>query len=112
VRLVAIEAEISAGAKALRSYIESIDYFEGAFAPKAALDAGVSAVIEAADAASDQSPAGRLAAAATALRAAIDAGGYGSYVSDQQCAAGAGAVLVAVARLRTQERAKAGDANA
>jgi hypothetical protein len=106
---MATEAEIGTGARALCSYIESVNYFEGAFAPETALDAGASDAIKAADAASDQSPAGRLKAAAAALRAAIDASGYGSYVSDQQCAAGAGAVLVAVANLRAQEKAKAGD---
>ena len=99
---MATQSEIDAGAAALRSYIESVNFFEGLIAPETALDGGAKDIIEAADKSNDQSQGTRLTAGTAALRAALNSIGYGSQVTDQQCASGAAAVLVAIAKLRAQ----------
>lgn len=101
---MAIQSEIAAGAAALKSYVESVSAIEVMFVPEAAFETGAADVIDAADAGADQTAAGRQAAGAAALRAALDATGEGGEVSAAQCASGTAAVLKAVATLRSQKQ--------
>jgi len=94
------DAESVAGVTALQDYVEAINWFEGDMLSQEVYQAGVTDTVVAADASSDQSAAGRQAAGASALMAAIQAAGYGQYVTSAECAAGAAAVLAAVARVR------------
>lgn len=101
-------AEDQAGATALKTYIDGVLEANGlaweeAFIPDTAFVQGATDVIEAADAADDQSPAGRQAAGATALRAALEAVGQSDKVSDTNLNEGVSAVLTAVAKVRAQE---------
>ncbi|MDE2471967.1 MAG: hypothetical protein KGL35_25370, partial [Bradyrhizobium sp.] len=87
-----IQAELDAGAAALEAYAEG-QSFMARFAPEGAWTDGASDMIAAADAATDQSPAGRQAAAMTRLQADIAAAGYASMMSAQQCHDAAAVVL-------------------
>jgi hypothetical protein len=90
-------AELAAGEAALKAYVQQAEGWKAAFVPEQAYVTGASDVIAAANASADQSSAGRQAAGQKALRAAIDATGYGGDVTDAMCTAGAAAVLKAIA---------------
>ncbi len=90
-------AQLVAGEAALRSYVLAAEGWEANFIPEAAYVTGATDVIDAANASTDQSAAGRQVAGEKALRAAIDAAGYGAQVTDQMCADAAAAVLKAIA---------------
>lgn len=105
---VASPAELSAGAAALKAYIDQMLESNGLaweemFIPDAAYEEGAADAIEAADGAADQSANGRLAAASAALRSAIDLTGQGGSVSDRNISEGAQAILVAMAKVRAQD---------
>lgn len=95
--------DIAAGEAALMTYVRVAEGWKAAFVPAAAYRDGTMAIIRAADASKDQSAAGRQAAAQDGLRAAIDSSGYGGEVTDAMCAAGAQAVLGAVAAERAKQ---------
>jgi len=96
------QAEYDAGEAALKAYVDQIEGWKASWIPEAVFQTGDLDIIGAADAATDQSLAGRQAAGAAALNAAIVAAGYGDDVAPAQCASAAAAVLAAVARLRSQ----------
>lgn len=87
----------TAGAAALKAYVEKIDGWEADWIPEADYEAGVDAIVMAADASQDQTPAGRQAAGGAALLKAITAQGYGGKVTADQCNEAAAVVLAAIA---------------
>ena len=90
------DAELAAGIAALESYVKGIAPFESMFVPANAYQTAVMDIVTAADESTDQTPAGRQAAAQVAMRAAINSAGYGSDISDQECHDGTAVVLAAV----------------
>lgn len=93
---MATDAEIQAGAAALKAYVESIDGWEADFIGDQVYQDGASEVIQAAD----NAQANLTAAGGAALMASIVAAGYGDRVTQDQCNAGAAAVLQAVDAIR------------
>lgn len=109
---MATESEYAAGAAALQSYIDGMlqaagKSWEEGFIPSSVFVAGAKDAIDAADQASLTDTTVRETAAATALRIAVDQTGQGDQVSDQDCANGAIAILVAVANYRNPPPAAA-----
>ena len=98
------EAEQNAGVAVLQTYVEQAEGWEAEFVPASVYPTAVADIVNAADAGTDQSTTGRQTSGQAALRAAIDATGYGGEVTDQMCADGASVVLTAVAQVRAQEK--------
>jgi hypothetical protein len=92
--------ELKANAAAFQSWTDHMleamgkGFFEN-FIPQSAFMTAATDVVGAVEKSADQSTSGRQAAAARALRAALDSTGQGGQVSDDQCFAGAAAILVA-----------------
>lgn len=92
-------SDLNAGIAALQAYVEGITW-EAMFINAGVYQTGVTDIITSADDSADQTPAGRQTAAQSALRSAINAAGYGSEVTDQECHDGAAVVLAAVNKNR------------
>lgn len=97
-----------AGAAALKTYIDNMLEANGLgweemFIPDNVYITGATDAIDAADKSDVQSPEGRQAAAAAALREAIDSTGQGDKVSNTNIAEAATAILTAVAKVRAQD---------
>lgn len=99
--------ETDAGANALKTYIDQmleangLSWEEG-FIPDNVYVTGADDAIAAADGSADQSSTARIAAAASAIRNAVNSTGQGGIVSDQNCQEAASVILVAVAKVRAQ----------
>lgn len=110
---MATQAEIDAGAQALKNYVESIDGWEADFVPWGTYEKGAQIALDTWDAAppvqtADAATTGaamRKSASGMALYKAIAAAGYSDRVTTQQCMAGANAVLNAVITYRHNEQA-------
>ena len=88
------QAQIQAAADALKAYAEG-QTWEAMFAPQSAWTTGATDMLAAADAATDQSPTGRQAAAMAKLQADIAAAGYANLMTAQQCHDAAAVTLAA-----------------
>lgn len=94
------QSDLHAGVSTLVAYLKETLGWEAAFVPTSAEETAVQDVVNAADNTTDLSPASRQAAGQAALRTAINAAGYGRFVSDLQCAKATTTILAAVAANR------------
>jgi hypothetical protein len=99
--MAATNKEIAIAAPLLESYAEGINWM-ARLAPAGEWAKGAELVINAADAAQDQSPGGRQIAAQIAIAKAISDAGYGSMMTDQECHDAAAITLASVNKLRRQ----------
>lgn len=88
------QADIEAGAQALRAYVTSVDGWEANFVPWNDYEQGAQLVLSTWDAGAPQNDA-TYVKCGNALYATISAAGYGNQVTVAQCTAGARAVLAA-----------------
>lgn len=99
---MATQADIDAGAQALKTYVESIDGWEANFVPWGTYEQGAQIVLSAWDSVgqADNSDALDLKKAncGMALYKSISDAGYGDRVTVEQCESGAVAVLSAANR--------------
>ena len=99
--MTATAKDIAVGWVVLEHYAEGINWL-AKMAPEKVWDQGVAAIVNAADAAADQSPAGRQAAGQAALVKAVTDAGYGSMLTDpQQSHDAVAVVLAAVGKARS-----------
>lgn len=101
-------SEDQVGSMALKAYVDRMLEVNGlgweeAFIPDSVFVQGAVDIVEAADAAEDQSQQGRLTAGSEALRAALVEIGQSDKVSDTALIEATGEVLTAVAKVRAQE---------
>ena len=88
------QADIETGAAALRAYVYAIDGWEANFVQWGTYEQGAALILKAWDAEdASMQPAARYAACGAALYKTIYDAGYASQVTQDQCTAGAKAVL-------------------
>ena len=102
------DAEVVAGAAALKAYVEQIDGWEANFVSDDTYTAGSTEVIQywdqknpTNDLSDPDAEATLIANCGLALYQSISAAGYGSSVTPDQCVSAAQAVMAAVQALRT-----------
>ena len=92
--------DIETGATALKAYVQSVDGWEANFVPWNDYEQGAQVVMTKWDSggkpANPEALASLHAACGTALFKVISDAGYGEKVTQEQCAAGANAVIAAV----------------
>lgn len=91
------QAEIEAGAQALRNYVASVDGWKANFVPWNDYEQGAQLVLSTWDASAPQNDATYVKCANVLYKTISDAG-YGNQVTVEQCKAGAKAVLAATHR--------------
>jgi len=92
---MATQADIDLGATALKNYVMQIDGWEANFVPWGTYESGSQLVLNAWDSSTDSDAAMKETACGMTLYKVISDAGYASRVTEEQCAAGAHAVLAA-----------------
>lgn len=97
-------AEQNVGEAALKAFVQQAEGWEAEFVPESIYPEGATEIVNAADAAADQSETGRIAAGAAAIQNSITAAGYGSYITPELCEGASVSVLTAVETLRSETK--------